>query len=909
MIQSSPKFHSATTFSQLKKVNEPFLNLKQSIFANIHRRHRELTQMCCKCKSKLSMRECGECHKRTCDDCDHNCTLIGNGLTGIRNLGNTCYMTAAFQCLSRTTLIRNYILHSPFQHHINLDNPLGTNGETVRNVHKLLKDLWHPENPSYIDPSNIAHSLFDVMPMFDPYTQHDSQEFLQQLLDNLHEDVNVIKKKPYFEIKPRTPEETDHDAAVRSLRCWHARNDSAIGSVITSLYKSSIQCSHCSFEQTTFEPFTFHTVAIPEKGDLPVKVFLSQQTLGQRMLEFDFLIPRVLEREVALVVLEKASEVLKIPKKNLRLFTIETHSEETGKFNNQIKHHENKDEESFDIFSAFARPTTIEDLMPRPSPSVRPHLLSSHSVDPALYSPSKAFLVCQSLHEVDMNVTCQKITPKEDKVKYCTDFSYKAQQIPQKGDMNMENNINHEDEAFREFSTAVDILVNQCFFQGDTPKDNKKSDIHQEDEEEETSLALYPDIFAPHFGGLLPSSYVIPTALPQLFSLPPNASIRSLFSSTHELLYNAERNWIAPPSSSPQGNKNSLFESPSCSPHKIGLQHSLPAKSIKMDDVFIGAGELGSDWTLAIDINPDFVSNEQMCPSRFGDDRTLLPCLITLPSPHNIYNKNQSIENSRSVVDTPFLEWVGKLLCTLYKSREHQTEFQSFNSLKEKLAQVPFISRADIHMWMAIAQNFMKVGAISLRVVWSNASCCRLLRNTSVDRRSDELTESIEVSLEALLDSQAKEVLDSKNVWTCENCKQRGGSKSHRVFAFNDIAFIYLMRFSNTETGVVKKVGRPVHVPFNIPLGNHAEHCPTGHEDFEAYFVIAHVGALGSGHYWGYAKEGGQWWEFDDDKVQIVTDEKEVMANAYIVAFKRVKPLVEVGSNDCFEPLGPISCT
>ncbi len=37
-------------------------------------------------------------------------------------------------------------------------------------------------------------------PQFVGYAQHDSQELLAFLLDGLHEDLNLVKKKPYVDM-------------------------------------------------------------------------------------------------------------------------------------------------------------------------------------------------------------------------------------------------------------------------------------------------------------------------------------------------------------------------------------------------------------------------------------------------------------------------------------------------------------------------------------------------------------------------------------------------------------------------------------------------------------------------------------------------------------------------------------
>ena len=64
------------------------------------------------------------------------------GVCGLNNLGNTCFMNSAIQCISNVSPLREYVLADDFKEHINYDNKLGSGGLIASEFAKLMRTMW-----------------------------------------------------------------------------------------------------------------------------------------------------------------------------------------------------------------------------------------------------------------------------------------------------------------------------------------------------------------------------------------------------------------------------------------------------------------------------------------------------------------------------------------------------------------------------------------------------------------------------------------------------------------------------------------------------------------------------------------------------------------------------------------------
>jgi len=119
-------------------------------------------------------------------------SLYGNGLKGIRNNGNMCYLNSILQCLSSTHKLVEYFLTNNFQSDLNRSDASVIKNGITEEFFVIIKAIWE-DNFQIISAYKLKYIIGKSNQQFNSNDQQDSQELLLFLLDGLHEDLNRVR--------------------------------------------------------------------------------------------------------------------------------------------------------------------------------------------------------------------------------------------------------------------------------------------------------------------------------------------------------------------------------------------------------------------------------------------------------------------------------------------------------------------------------------------------------------------------------------------------------------------------------------------------------------------------------------------------------------------------------------------
>ena len=193
------------------------------------------------------------------------------GLVGLANLGNTCYMNSALQCLSNTPSLTKHFLTCSRLLPTDLKPNLG------QAYAKLMSDLWQSEGRhEFVAPSGVLHAIKQAWPAFRGFQQHDAQEFLRCFMDQLHKEVmepvrreeeNQESEESNYESADSETEPSTSGRKRQRRETDSSRATAQMRSIVTDIFdgalQSNVQCLTCLNVSKTKETFQDLSLPIP----------------------------------------------------------------------------------------------------------------------------------------------------------------------------------------------------------------------------------------------------------------------------------------------------------------------------------------------------------------------------------------------------------------------------------------------------------------------------------------------------------------------------------------------------------------------------------------------------------------------------------------------------------------------
>ncbi|XP_071392377.1 ubiquitin carboxyl-terminal hydrolase 3 isoform X2 [Centroberyx affinis] len=244
-----------TKLGQVQKVREHLQSLENSALIGDRQRKRKLQE-----SPSLNS-------KMLKDNVSDGMALCA---TGLRNLGNTCFMNAILQSLSNIEQFSCYFKELPAvalrsgktagrrMYHTRSQGD--TSVSLVEEFRKTLCSLWQGSQTAF-SPDSLFYAIWKIMPSFRGYQQQDAHEFMRYLLDHLHRELQGSCNGAAHPVSPQDGVRLSTSGG----KCCINGTATVVTSIFGGILQNEVNCLICGTESRKFDPFLDLSLDIPSQ--------------------------------------------------------------------------------------------------------------------------------------------------------------------------------------------------------------------------------------------------------------------------------------------------------------------------------------------------------------------------------------------------------------------------------------------------------------------------------------------------------------------------------------------------------------------------------------------------------------------------------------------------------------------
>ena len=188
--------------------------------------------------------------------------LVNHGQFGLQNIGNTCFMNTALQCLSAIDFFSAYFLSDRYLSDINKKQQ----SEFVRAYVRFLKNAWE-ENDCIISPRLLKETFGKFYDPYSGFRQNDAAECFNKIIELLHEGLSYAVSIEFASKKEHTLTEIEkmEIASIACTKMHFERNYSIPVKLFYGQFQNRIICIECKTVSMYYEPFSMINLPICQK--------------------------------------------------------------------------------------------------------------------------------------------------------------------------------------------------------------------------------------------------------------------------------------------------------------------------------------------------------------------------------------------------------------------------------------------------------------------------------------------------------------------------------------------------------------------------------------------------------------------------------------------------------------------